>query len=147
MMFGLMRNNDLMDSYNPFREMEAFEKNAFRDFFGSTDLAEFKTDLTDQGDHFLLEADLPGFDKNDIHLELQDHQLVIRAERHSRAEDKDQKDKLVRMERSYGAYTRSFDMTGIDTDHIRAAYQDGVLKLELPKLQQQEPEVRRLTIE
>ena len=49
-------------SYNPFREMEEFERRFFGEpFFRSGELAEFKTDIRDEGDHFLLEAELPGY--------------------------------------------------------------------------------------
>ena len=147
MMFGLMRNNDFCDGYNPFREMENLERSAFRDFFGSHDLAEFKTDLTDEGDYFLLEADLPGFKKEDIRLELQGNNLVVSAERHSNAEEKNKDGKVIHMERSCGSYTRSFDITGINADHIRASYQDGVLKLMLPKENPELPEKKVLQIE
>ena len=146
-MFGLMRNNDYLRSYNPFREMEEFENNAFKSFFGDSSLAEFKTDLSDEGDHYELEADLPGFDKKDINLQIEDNQLIIRAERHSKYEQEDQQNKVVRRERSYGSYSRAFDMSGIDTDKIKAKYENGVLKLELPKLEKVQPEVRKLEIE
>ena len=133
-MFDLMnRNNNYMNSYNPFRDMENFERSAFLDFFGNGGLDEFKTDVSDEGDYYLLEADLPGFDKKDINLDLSGDVLTVSAERHSRFEDKDEKDKIVRMERSYGSYTRQYDMSGIDTDRITAEYDNGVLKLCLPK--------------
>ena len=146
-MFGLMRNNDYLRSYNPFREMEEFENNAFKSFFGDQSLAEFKTDLSDEGDHYELEADLPGFDKKDINLQIEDNQLIIRAERHSKYEQEDQQNKVVRRERSYGSYSRAFDMSGIDTDKIKAKYENGVLKLDLPKLEKAQPEIRKLEIE
>ena len=146
-MFGLMRNNDFLRSYNPFREMEEFENNAFKSFFGDPSLAEFKTDLSDEGDHYELEADLPGFDKKDINLQIEDNQLIIRAERHSKYEQEDQQNKIVRRERSYGSYSRVFDMAGIDTDNIKAKYENGVLKLELPKLEKAEPQIKKLDIE
>ena len=66
------RNN--LSAYNPFREMDAFERNFFNDPFGSwfdhSALASFKTDIKDNGDSYTLEADLPGFDKKDIHLDV-----------------------------------------------------------------------------
>ena len=146
-MFGLMRNSNYPDSFNPFHEMEEFEKNAFNGFFGNQDLATFKTDVMDEGDHYELEADLPGFRKEDIKLELQGDNLVISAERHSNAEEKNKDGKVVRMERSYGSYQRSFNVSEIDTNNIHAAYEDGVLKLTLPKIQTQLPESRVLEIE
>ena len=60
-MFELARRNNhhAVNGYNPFREMEDLERSFFGDpFFESRDLAEFKTDVTDEGDHYLLEADL-----------------------------------------------------------------------------------------
>lgn len=150
-MFELTRrNNNHINEYNPFREMEEFERNFFANPFGSffttQSLAEFKTDVTDEGDHYLLEADLPGFDKKDIHLDINGDTLSVSAERHSKYEEKD-KDKVVRIERSYGSYSRSFDISGVDADGIKAKYDNGVLKLTLPKKHATIPESKRLEIE
>ncbi len=134
--------------YDPFREMEELEKRFFGGpFFRGGDLAEFKTDITDEGDSYVLTADLPGFDKKDIHLDLNDATLTIQAERHSEHEDQDKKGKYVRVERSYGTYTRQFDVSGIDTEKIRAKYDNGVLTLTLPKETQVLPEPKHLEIE
>lgn len=137
--------------YNPFREMDEFEKRFFGEpfgsFFRSGDIGEFKTDIKDEGDSFVLEADLPGFDKKDIHLDLNDGVLTIQAERHSEHEEEDKKSKYVRVERSYGQYSRQFDVSGVDTDHIKAKYDNGVLRLTLPKQQAVLPEPKRLEIE
>ena len=73
--------------------------------------------------------------------------LTIRAERKSKVEEKDKKDKVIRMERSYGSYQRSFDLSGVDADKIKAKYEDGVLRLTLPKLERPLPQGRRLEIE
>ena len=54
---------------------------------------------------------------------------------------------MIRMERSYGSYTRSFDISGVDADKIKAKYVDGVLCLTLPKREQRLPKGRRLEIE
>lgn len=144
-------NNQGLRPYNPFREMEEFERtffsNPFGSFLGTSPLAEFKTDVTDEGDHYLLEADLPGFEKKDIALDIQGDTLTVHAERRSKVEEKDKKDKVIRMERSYGSYTRSFDISGVDADKIKAKYDNGVLRLTLPKLEQRLPEGRRLEIE
>lgn len=144
------RNNNNI-SYNPFREMENFEREFFGEpfdtFFRSADLAEFKTDIKDEGDKYLLEADLPGFDKKDINLEINGDTLVISAERHSENECKDKKNKYVRCERSYGKYSREFDISAVDADRITAKYDNGVLKLTLPKKSQVLPQTKRLEIE
>ena len=142
-MFGLThRNYYPVNAYNPFREMEALECR----FFGSDAPTAFRTDVTDEGDHFLLEADLPGFEKQDIHLDLNGDTLTIRAERHSKVEEKE-KDKVVRMERSYGSYSRSYDISGIDAEDIRAKYENGVLQLTLPKKKEIPAASRQIMIE
>ena len=152
-MFELTRrnNNHHLNNYNPFREMEEFERNffgyPFGSFFGNQDLAEFKTDLTDEGDHYLLEADLPGFDKKDIHLDINNDVLTVSAERHSKIEEKDKKDKVVRIERSYGSYSRQFDVSGVKTDEIKAKCQDGILTIVVPKTEKPEEEVKTIPIE
>ena len=143
--------NDQELTYNPFKAMEDFEKRFFEDpftgFFQNGDIAEFKTDISDQGDSYLLEADLPGFEKKDIHLDVSGDVLTINAERHSEHEDKDKKGNYIRLERSYGQYSRQFDVSGIDAHGIRAKYDNGVLKLTLPKKQPQVPESHTLEIE
>lgn len=136
-----------LQSYNPFREMEELERQFFAPFFYAGDLAEFKTDITDQGESFLLEADLPGFDKKDISLDLAGDTLTIHAQRHSDCEKKDCHGKVLCQERSYGQYSRSFDVSGVEADKIKAQYENGVLKLNLPKKQVPQPETRRLAID
>ena len=141
-MFELMPfgRNDL---YRPFRDLENLE----RSFFSGKELGGFKTDIKDTGDAYVLEADLPGVKKEDIHIDLDDNALTIRAERHSNYEQQDKKGNYVRCERSYGSYARSFGMDGIRTEGIKASYADGVLKLTLPKASAEAPQTRRLEIE
>ena len=124
------RRNNHVANYDPWDQME-------RAFFGdgawNRSLAEFKTDIQDKGDSYLLQADLPGFKKEDIHVDLDGETMTIRAERHSEHEDQDKKGNYVRCERSYGSYERAFDISGIDADRISAQYNDGVLTLDMPK--------------
>ncbi len=152
-MFDLTRrpNNHNLSAFNPFREMENFEKAFFGEpwggFFRSGDIAEFKTDIRDEGDHYVMESDLPGFDKNDIHLDVDGDTLTISAERKSETKDEDKQKKYVRCERSYGKYARSFDLSGVDAEKIKAKYDNGVLTLTLPKKQEVLPATKRLAIE
>jgi len=136
---------------NLFREMEELERRFFGDSFGSARASEsysgFRTDISDQGDSYLLEADLPGFDKESIHLEVNEDTLTIRAERHSQHEDENKRENYLCCERSYGQYQRSFDVSAIDTDGIKAKYADGVLSLTLPKKAEVKPAVKHLAIE
>ena len=136
---------------NIFREMEELERRFFGEGAGKPARAEgfsgFRTDVSDQGDSFLLEADMPGFDKESIHLDVDGDVLTISAERHSEHEDEAKKGSFVVCERSYGKYQRSFDVSGIDVDGIKAKYADGVLSLTLPKRVEVKPAVKRVEIE
>ena len=151
-MFDLRPYNrkNMISSYNPFREMEDMERRFFDDpfcFYDVKALAEFKTDIIDNGDSYELDADLPGFEKGDIKLDITGDVLTIQAERHSEHEEKDKKQKYVRCERSYGSYSRAFDISGVDADKIKAKYEDGVLKLTLPKKEEPKEQSRKLEIE
>lgn len=115
-----------------------------RDFWTSP-VGEIKTDITDTGDSFKLEADLPGFKKEDIKIDLNGERMTISAERKSESEEKD-KSGCIRRERTYGSFTRSFDVSGVDVSAISAAYNDGVLTLDLPKKPELKPENRQIAI-
>lgn len=130
------------DFYNPFRMMENFEKN----FWGGNGLTDFKTDIRDQGDSYLLEAELPGFQKEELNVEIDGNYLTISAERHSESEEKDEQGNYLRRERSYGSFSRSFDISNVKADQISAAYDNGVLKLTMPKKDGTVPNSRRLDI-
>ena len=133
-----------LHTYDPFREMEEMQ----RRFFGNSanELSGIRTDIQDKGDHYLLEADLPGFKKEDIHVDVDNGTMTITAERHSEHEEKDKQGSYVRCERSYGSYQRSFDLSGIDEGKLQAAYADGVLKLTLPKKAPETPTSHRIEI-
>ena len=92
-----------------------------------------KTDIREMDDSYELAVDLPGFKKEDIHVDVDGDTMTIRAERHSEHEDQDKKGNYVRCERSYGSYQRAFDISGVEVADISAQYNDGVLKLNMPK--------------
>lgn len=134
--------------WSPFREMDNLARAFFDEPFFSekTQLKPMRTDIRKTEDGYLLEADLPGFDKKDITVDLKDDVLTIKAVRHSEVENKDSKESFVRIERSYGAYERSFDVSGIDTEKINAKYENGVLSLSLPEKEAKIPETKTLLI-
>jgi len=151
-MFELMpfdRRSSRLNAYDPFRELDNLERAFFDDRSGRSlaNLGEFRTDIQDKGESYLLEADLPGFNKEDIHIDLDGDTMTIRAERHSEHEEKDKQGNYLRCERSYGSYQRSFDISGIDESGMKAEYTDGVLKLTMPKKSQTVSGARRLEIQ
>lgn len=129
--------------FNPFSDFDNLEKA----FFQNSGLAEFKTDIKEAGDSYRLEADLPGFKKEDISISLDGDLLTIGAQRSTENEEADKDGSFVRRERTYGAFSRSFDVSGIQHEGIKAEYTDGVLKLTLPKKANTLPASRTIAIE
>jgi HSP20 family protein len=140
-MFGLtpFRSNFYVSAYDPFKEMEEFE----RRFFGQRTPA-LKTDIRETENAYILESDLPGFSREDIRAEIKNGYLTIRAERKSESEGSNES--YLRRERSYGSFSRTFDLDGIDAEAITASFKDGVLTLELPKLAPKKEEARSVEI-
>ena len=130
-----------VSAYNPFREMEEMT----RDFWNGTPAKAFRTDITEKDGVYTLSAELPGFKKEDISIDLEKDSLTISAERKEETEEGDEAN-YIRRERFYGSYTRSFNVRGIDTDAITAEYSDGVLKLTMPRKEPVTPTIRRLEI-
>ncbi len=130
-------------SYDLFNAFHDFEK----DFFGGeAPMNSCKTDIKDEGDKYVLEAELPGFDKQDIKLDIDNGYLTLTAEHSAEKEDKDSEGKYIRRERSYGSYQRSFDISTVNADKIDAEYKNGILTVQLPKKEIAKPEAKRLEI-
>lgn len=137
MPFGYRR----VSAYNPFRDFEEMS----RSFWDNNNVSAFRTDITEKDGKYILEADLPGFKKKDISVDIDKDCLTITAE-HKSEEKEENADSYIRRERYYGSYTRSFNVKGIDTEAITAAYNDGVLTLTMPKKEPEIPAARRLEI-
>lgn len=137
MPFGYRR----VSAYNPFRDFEEMS----RSFWDDNNVSAFRTDITEKDGKYVLEADLPGFKKEDISVDIDKDCLTITAE-HKSEEKEENADSYIRRERYYGSYTRSFNVKGIDTEAITAAYNDGVLTLTMPKKEPEVPAARRLEI-
>ena len=125
--------------FDPFAELNRIE----RSFFGRQ-APTFKTDIIDKGESYLLEAELPGFSREDISAELKDSTLILKAEKKS--DSSDNGGGYVRRERSYGSFVRIFDLSGIDQSSITAEYKDGILSITLPKEKVIAEEAKRLEI-
>ena len=112
----------------------------FDDFFNSdvytpveinNEMNKFKTDIKETDKEYLVSADLPGVDKKDISVNYNNKYLVISAKRSEDCDEK--KNNYVRKEKTYGELTRSFYFDNIEADKINAKFENGVLKVELPK--------------
>lgn len=147
-MFEIIPMTNSRSFWSPFREMDSLARAFFNEPFFSekAQIKPFRTDIRKTDEGFVLEADLPGFEKNDIAVGIEGDVLTIKAERHSESENSEKKDDFIRIERSYGSYERSFDVSGIDTDGISAKYENGVLILNMPKKEPTTPPSKQLTI-
>ncbi len=129
------RTNDLLNPFDDF----------FRSFFG-TDVSTnaMRVDVKDEGDHYLLEADMPGVKKEDVNIEVEDGVLTISAQSKQKQEEK--KDNYIFSERRSSSFRRSFTLNGIDEEKISATCEDGVLKLTLPKVGEEVKTGRRIEV-
>lgn len=99
--------------------------------------AMMKTDVRDCGDCYELDMELPGYKKEDIQAELKDGNLTISAQCKQEKEEKDKNGNFVRRERYTGRCQRSFYVgEQVKQEDIQAAFQDGILKLRVPKVEE-----------
>jgi HSP20 family protein len=95
-------------------------------------------DIYETDDAIVMKAELPGFSKDEVSIELKDHTLLMKGERKRDSEVKDEH--FHRMERSYGSFQRSFLLPEmVDQEKVSATYKDGVLELRLPKAETAKP--------
>ncbi len=105
-----------------------------------------RVDISEKKDRFEITAELPGVEKKDIQLTLDNGMLSITAE--ARQETRDERDgKLIRQERRYGKFVRSFDLgTAVKEKDIDAKFKDGILTLMVPKVEPSVPSTHRIEI-
>ncbi len=141
MMYGLTPfGRTGFDLWNAFND---FDKNFFGDSMPTNSC---RTDIRDDGEKYVMESELPGFEKEDIRLDINGSQLTIAAEHSTNNDEKDDKGNYIRRERTFGSYRRSFDISDVNTEAISAEYKNGILTLELPKKKPEEPVSKRLEI-
>ncbi|GAF35896.1 Hsp20/alpha crystallin family protein [Lentilactobacillus farraginis] len=129
--------NDLMNRFDvdPF-----FDRLAHRFFSPSNfdnDYANFgnlKTDIRETDKDYTLKVDVPGVDKQNIHLAYQNDTLSLNINQEHSSEQKDENGRVIASERSHGVMSRSYTLPGVDRDHIAASVTDGVLNVTLPKI-------------
>jgi HSP20 family protein len=105
-----------------------------------------RVDIKELDGHYEITAELPGVPRDDIHVHVKDGILTLEAE--TSQEDKEEKEgRVIRQERRYGKFMRSFNLGGdVSESDIKASFKDGVLILEAPKAVEQPPERRRIEV-
>ena len=132
-------------NWTPFRDMEGFF-DRYQRMLGDRALANdvFKNkefdwrpsaDISESKDHYLIKAELPEVEKDDVHVSIEDGMLTISGER--RFEKEDESDTQHRIESMYGKFSRTFTLpNNVDDEHIKAETKNGVLKVRLPKIEE-----------
>ena len=132
----------------PRRDFDVFDDFFQDDFFkGKEKNNLMKTDIRENEDGFILDIDLPGYEKGDIKIDVTDGYLTIHAKTTKENHDKE-KHHYVRRERFVGEATRSFYVgDDIKEDEIKASFRNGILNLEIPKKKEEEKESEKHYIE
>ena len=138
------RRNELF--FDPFRELDMLE-HAFLENSGMNTERYIRTDIREKDGAYILEAELPGFEKKDIDIEINDGYLTLSANHKYEHDEKDDKGNFIMRERKMGSFKRTYDTAGIDVENLKASFENGVLTLTMPKLAELKPEVRHLEIE
>ncbi|WP_234735847.1 Hsp20/alpha crystallin family protein [Tellurirhabdus bombi] len=123
----------------------------FNPFFGVSDVAPRVTtaqpavNVKEDETAFHIEVAVPGFKKEDFAINLLNNRLTISAKQEQKDEEKTEK--FTRREFGYTAFERSFQLPkNVDVEQIQAAYTDGILKLDLPKVEVKQPEPKQIAI-
>ena len=120
-----------------------------RKLYGRHAAHEMRTDVHEHEDRYEVDIDLPGFAKDEIGLHLENGYLTVSAAKALDKDHTDKKGKLIRQERYAGSLQRSFYVgDSLTAEEIKAKYENGVLKLELPKQEARKlPERKTIAIE
>lgn len=103
-------------------------------------------DIFETKDNVVLKAELPGLDKKDFSIEIKDNLLTLKGERKLEKETKEEN--YYRMERAYGAFSRSFTLpASVDKDKVKAKFKDGVLEVTIPKSETEKPKQINVEVE
>jgi len=141
--------------YDPFRDLRNLQEEVNRLFTGNVGRSfddegiargswSPSVDIYENKDHIILEAELPGMNREDFDLSVENNVITLRGER--RFDKKDETDNYHRVERAYGSFTRSFTLPNtVTAEGATADYRNGVLRVTLPK--RAETKARRIEID
>ncbi len=145
----------MLTRWDPFRELTALQREMnrlFQDFStgrGEQDLATTSfappVDIYEDEHSITLKMEVPGIDQKDLDIRVENSTLTVRGERKFEKDEKEEN--FRRIERRYGSFMRSFTLpTTVDTDHINADYDNGVLKIRLAKREEAKPKQIKVNV-
>ena len=123
-------------------DFNLFEDIFYYKFFEKRETKLMRTDIKEKGDNYVIEVDLPGYEKNDIEIELEKGYLKVTAKVNNSVNDENEK--YIHKERFYGECSRSFYVgDDIKEEDIKAGFKNGILSLTIPKAQEKKLEEKK----
>ena len=129
-------------SNNVFDYIDSAFNDLFRPLFYDEKLDAMKTDIRETKDSYILDVEMPGFEKSEISLDVENGYLTIRAEKSEKESEDGKENRYVRKERSVSCQ-RSYYIGDTEEDAIKAKYDKGVLTVTLPKKEEKKPEPKK----
>lgn len=149
------RSNDIW--FTPFQDIERLQDEMNRLFNTSLskssghrrgaqeDLWAPAVDIRDSKDSIVVKADIPGINREDIDVTIQDDILIIKGEK--RVDKEEKEENYLRTERVYGSFSRAIQLSSpVENERVKATYKDGVLELVLPKKAEAKPKQLKIDV-
>ena len=154
-----LTKSEPMRGLTPFEEAERWFEAAFRRPFSllghrwlprlrAVEMEEVSPsmDIFEEGDNVVVKTELPGMKKEDIEVSVTDHRMRISGEK--KREEKVEKKNYYWEERSYGSFSRSFQLPSeVQTDKVEATFKDGILEIRIPKTEEAKKKEKKVNIE
>jgi len=146
---AIVRWEPFRDLLSSQKEFDRLFRETFSPFFRESELSTRTwappVDIYEDENKLVLKADLPGVEPKDVEIKVEDGMLYLNGERKFEKEVKEEN--YHRVERSYGAFSRSFSLpTSIDSEKIAAEYKDGQLILTMPKREEAKPKTIKVSV-
>ncbi|WP_125767676.1 Hsp20/alpha crystallin family protein [Lapidilactobacillus wuchangensis] len=141
------RRNDLFGGFNDFFDDDHFFNNLGRMYYGLAEQNDLKTDIKETDHDYNVTVEVPGLDKKDINVRYDNDILTISGKKDSFTDEADKDGNTLMSERNYGSFTRQYRIPRVNADDIKGKYENGVLKITLPKEKKEVPADHRVEIE
>lgn len=139
----IQRRGNLFDNLMNMRDW--MNDDFFSDLTPAAD--HMKTDVAEDDKAYQVKIDMPGFDKKDIHINYANNILSVTGHRDTFSDESDKKGNILRSERRYGQMSRQYRLPDVDRSKVSAHYENGVLTLDLPKMQASDENDSRIDID
>ena len=141
-----------MSRYTPTRRSYDLFDGMFDDFFNTPFIANnnvaMRTDIHESEHEYTLDIELPGYNKQDVRIELEKGYLTISAKHETTDEERDSKGNIVKNERYFGSCSRSFYVgDNVSEEDIKAKFDNGILEISVPKDKEKIPTKKTIAIE